>query len=129
MKYRARAYRESYLSLIEGKSESEARSITKKFLSLLLRDRAFSKLNEIFRDIRRTHLQRLGIKEIDVETPAPVSPYAKKEIRDIFGKESIIHESINPGVLAGMRILVDDELLIDGTGRKLLDDMLGRRDA
>ena len=118
-----RVYREAYLKAIDNKSPAVERRITARFLSRLVRDRALSKIGQIEKGIRRAHMKNSGRSEITVESAAKLDPKYRRELARIFGEHALIRETVSPDLLAGARILVDDELLIDATGRKVLRDM------
>src|SRR3990167_1033287 len=123
MKYPMRVYREAYLKAIDNKSPAVERRITARFLSRLVRDRALSKIGQIEKGIRRAHMKNSGRSEIAVESAAKFDPKYRRELARMFGEHALIRETVSPDLLAGARILVDDELLIDATGRKVLRDM------
>lgn len=123
MKYALRIYREAYLKAIDNKSTVEQKRITMRFLSRLVRDRALSKIGHIEKGIRRAHRKKAGRSEIAVESAAKLDPKHRKELERMFGESALIRETVNPELVAGARILVDDELLIDATGQKILQDM------
>jgi len=118
-----RVYREAYLKAIDNKSPAVEKRITARFLSRLVRDRALSKIGQIEKGIRRAHMKNSGRSEIAVESAAKFDPKYRRELARMFGEHALIRETVNSDLLAGARILVDDELLIDATGRKVLRDM------
>ena len=118
-----RIYREAYLKALENKSPADQKRITARFLSRLVRDRALSKIGQIEKGIRRAHMKNSGRSEIAVESAAQLDPKYRGELERMFGTRALIRETIDPDLVAGARILIDDELLIDATGRKFLRDM------
>mgnify|MGYP003394656396 FL=1 len=61
------------------------------------------------------------MRKVRIESAAPVSAQLKKEISEILGKKIVLEEKTRPDLLAGIKILVDDELLIDATGKRQLE--------
>lgn len=118
-----RIYREAYLKALDDKSPAEQKRITERFLSRLVRDRALSKIGQIEKGIRRAHMKNSGRSEIAVESAAKLDPKYRRELARMFGKRAFIRETVNPDLVAGARILVDDELLIDATGKRFLNDI------
>ncbi len=118
-----RVYREAYLKALDKKSPAVEKQITTRFLSRLVRDRALSKIGQIEKGIRRAHMKNSGRSEIAVESAAKLDQKYRRELAHMFGEHALIRETVSPDLIAGARILVDDELLIDATGRKVLRDM------
>jgi F0F1-type ATP synthase delta subunit len=129
MKYRMNSYRDSFLAAVKGKSDSESKRITKNFLAILIRDKSFSKINEIMRAIHLEHLKRLGRKEIHAHSPSTLDSKTKKELHAIFGKDAHIKETVDPELLGGVKLLVDDEILIDSTAKRWIDEMFNKKRA
>ena len=126
MKYRIKTYRDAYLAALEGKTLDEKKTITRRFLALLTRERALGRAGELFRAIRRTHLKKLGRKEVILESAAPLTREAKREIEHALGKNISTIESVRPELLAGLKITINDETRIDASGKRLVDTMFTR---
>ncbi|KKW32458.1 MAG: hypothetical protein UY78_C0038G0008 [Parcubacteria group bacterium GW2011_GWA1_53_13] len=68
-------------------------------------------------------MKNSGRSEIAVESAAQLDPKYRGELERMFGTRALIRETVNPDLVAGARILVDDELLINATGKRFLNDM------
>lgn len=123
MKRLTRIYREAYLKALDNKSPADQKRITARFLSRLVRDRALSRIGQIEKGIRRAYMKNSGRSEIAVESAAKLDSKYRRELERMFGTRAAIRETVNPDLVAGARILVDDELLIDATGKRFLNDM------
>lgn len=124
MKYRLRQYRDAYLSALEGGTEKEKETLTKNFLILLSKDKALSRVDHLAKEIRRAHLKKLGRHEAYIESASKLPPKEKRELETMLGKHAIIHEEVRPELLAGMTMLVDNELFIDASGKRILENIL-----
>ena len=79
------------------------------------------RLPAIFHEVERQWLMRRGITKVRVETPSGLGRETKVEIERIVKGEMLLEEKINPELLAGIKILVDGEMLIDASGRRGLE--------
>lgn len=118
-----RVYREAYLAATDTKTPSEQKQITARLLSRLVRDRVLPRAGQLEKDVRRAYMKRAGRADVTVESASKLQSDYRHELMRMFGKDALIREAVNPELLAGIRILVDDELLIDATGRKVMSDM------
>ena len=126
MKYRIKTYRDAYLSALEGKTFEEKKAITRRLLSILTREQALGRSRELFRSIRHAHLKHLGRREATLESAAPLPKHAREEIARALGKHTSITVAVRPELLAGIKITIDDETLIDASGKRLVDTMFTR---
>ena len=68
-------------------------------------------------------LRARGERKVRIESAGPVPEQVKKSIREIIGSKIQFEEAVNPALLAGVKILVDDELLIDASARRQLEKL------
>jgi len=123
MKYSPRQYAEVLLSALEGKLEKERKEILKRFVSVLAKNRDLSRLGAILCELEREFFKKSGMKKIWVESVSPLSVGLRKEIEAAVGGKTYLHEKINPSLLAGIRILINDELLIDASARRQIEKL------
>lgn len=127
MRYRVAQYAEALFGTLEDKNEKERRAIARRFGALLARHRMLGKADAILSAYEKIILRARGARKIMIESAAPVSASLKKEIKKILGAKIYFEEKENPALLAGIKILMDDELLIDASGRRQIDRMLGKK--
>lgn len=123
MKYSNSQYARAVRESLKGKSVSERREILKNFLAVLRKNRDAGRLNRILKEIERESLKAAGMRKVAVESAAELSRNTRKEIEEIFGRKIVMREKINPAILAGVKITVDDELLIDASASRQLSQM------
>ena len=127
MRYSTKQYAATLVSALAGKSEKDEKKIIANFFSLLKRNGDFVKRREIFKEIERVVRKSDGVRKVVLETTVPVSEEVKKEIEKNLGSKAIFEENINPSVIGGMKILVDDEYLIDATVKRQLDKLFSKK--
>ena len=123
MKYRVAQYAEALFDATDGKSEAEQKKIVKRFVELLVRHRTIGKAHAISVAYEKLTLQKRGMRSVRIETAHSASEKLKQEIRTVLGKNIHIEEAVNPHLLGGIKMLVDDEILIDASVKRQIDRM------
>lgn len=123
MKYSSKQYASVLLSILEGKSEKDRKKILRKFIAVLAKNRDLTRLGAILRETEREYLQRSDLRKVVVESVSPVNSALRKEIERAVGGKTWWQEKINPELLAGIRILINDETLIDASGKRQVEKM------
>ncbi len=126
MKYTTKQYANSLLSALEGKSAKAQGEAIGKFLKILARNGDAQKRNQIMAEVKRVHLKKNKIHEVRVEMAANPPATLKKDLESALGKNIIFEDVLNPKLLGGIKILIDDETLIDASVRTQLDRMFAR---
>ena len=124
MRYNVRQYGEALLGALDGKREGGRKEVVKRFLSLLRKNHDSGKLSRIIQEMERRYLRVAGLRKVEITAASPLGANIKKELKEIFGKEMLLEEKVNPEILAGMRILVDEELFIDASAKRRLEEIL-----
>lgn len=107
----------------EHRSPKERQEIFRRFLNLLWRNHDTSKLAGILKDVERLELRARGLQKIEIASVAPLSPGLRREIKEIVGRKNVINEVLREELLAGIRVLINDEFLIDASGKRQLERM------
>lgn len=115
MKHSPKQYAAALLSALDKKSVAEKKKTLYQFLSLISRRGDSARLGMVMREIEKQYLKGRDLKKVVLESADFVPVKIKKEVEEILGKSIILEEKINPDLLAGIRILVDEELLIDAS--------------
>jgi len=123
MRYRPAQYAEALYEALEGKGPKDRRTIARSFARMISRHRMTAKTSVILAAYEKLSLRRRGMHKVRIEAAGPVSEQTRKEIREILDAKIHFEEVDNPDLLAGVKILVDDELLIDASARRQLDNL------
>ncbi len=120
MRYSPRQYAAALLASLKGKTETEQNRLLKSFL-VLVRQRGDSRrLGAIVREVEKQSLKEHGWKKVLLESPDPITSQMKKEMGEVLGKNILWQEKINPDLVAGIRILINDEILVDASAKTQL---------
>lgn len=126
MKYTNEQYAESLLRSLEGKSGAKQKETIRNFLYVLLRKGDFYRLPLVVQKLEKKYRAKQGVNKVSVEYPDSMNAGVKKQIESILGKKIVWEEKINPTLLAGIKIVVNDELLIDASAKRQLDRIMPR---
>ena len=120
MKYSALQYATALASALEDKTPTERKRIAANLFRHMTAARALKHLDRVVQEAERRMRRRQGIHMAEVETPAPLSTARRRSIERALGSKAIITEKINPLLLAGVRMVIDEEILIDATAHRRL---------
>jgi len=107
---------------IAGKRGRADEAMLKRFVGIVRKNGDGKSLNTILARYEKIYLEKKGLKKIEIESASPISAAIKAEIEKAGGDAAtsgkiILSEKVNPELLAGLKLLVNDTLLIDATGR------------
>ena len=127
MRYSARTYAEALVAALNGKSPAEQKKTARRFALLLQKNRDWPRRTAIIRAAEKEYRRVSGRTHIRVESPESLSGDAKKEIKNMFGRGAFLETAAVPEHLAGIRILIDNEILIDATARRRMDRLFPKK--
>lgn len=121
MRYSPRQYAAALLKVLNERKILDKKEVVRGLLSTIVKRGDQKFLGLVLREVEKQYLRNKKIKKIELESASAVSRGVKKDIRDALGGEILFQEKINPRILAGVRIIVDGELLIDASAKTQLD--------
>lgn len=120
MKYTPQQYAVALYAVLKGKSQTGRKEALKRFLLLLQKQRITFKLPQILREVEKQYLKEKGMQKVEVEVAAS-KKNLKQEIEKILGSKILFEEKENPELLAGIKILINDEVLVDASAKRGLE--------
>lgn len=123
MRYNTGQYAAALTSALADAPSDKRSLMIRRFLHLLRKNKDTRRLGAIVRKVEKQSLADQGLQKIALISASPVAPATKKEIEKILSRKPLWEETVDPMMLGGIRILVDDELLIDASARRRLDRM------
>lgn len=113
MKYLSKIYAEALIDLLlEKDREEEKQSIIANFLKFVKKNGDESSLKKIFEACQKLYLKRIGKKKITFEV-ARSNKNNEDILKSTIEAGDIIEERINPEIIAGVKIIVDEERQLD----------------
>ena len=123
MRYKTGQYAEALIQALDGVEPGMARTRIQTFARLLKKHQMLGKAESIVRNAEQRLAKQVGAKRVSLETAGPMLVTIQKEIASLFNENVWIKEKVRPELLAGIRILIDDETLIDASGKYRLSKM------
>ena len=123
MIYKAKNYAELLLSLTEDKAEAEQTTIIQKFVRLLKKHNVLHYASPIIREFDRLYRVRHGITKVNIESARELNKQQRVEINKNLPVDSQITTQVKPELLGGIKLIINDSLLIDGTLKHRLDQL------
>ena len=120
MKYTAAHYAEALLAASHGKNPREQKEIAGRFLRLLARHRALPRLNRIMKEIARRERARNNVTDVEVQSASGLDEKLRAQLEKTLGKTARVRETRRTELLAGTRIIINEERLIDASGLRRL---------
>lgn len=123
MRYSPKQYAQALRVLTEGREEKVGQGTINKFLRVVQNRKDWKKIGLILREIEKLYLVSSHSLKVEVESPAPLSSLVKNKIMSTLGKQALLQEKIRPELLAGIKILINNDILIDATAKRKLDEI------
>lgn len=120
MRYSPRIYAAALSEALDKKSDKAQKQIAKRLLRIVYKNCDKQKLGHILKETEKIILEKSNTAKIRLESAESVPAKLKHEIKRIINKNILFSEKINPAVLAGIKILINDEILIDATAQTRL---------
>ncbi|GAG50962.1 unnamed protein product [marine sediment metagenome] len=112
MKYSPRQYAQA---LYESLREIEdVDSVFKNFYTILLRNNDLKLINKVIEKIEEIDKEERGVIEVEVTGAKEIDKDLVLKLREIIGNKTEIKEKIDPDLIGGLKIQIND-LLIDGS--------------
>jgi F0F1-type ATP synthase delta subunit len=121
MRYATAHYAEALHKTVKDKTAPQQKEIIGRFMAMVARHRMGGKIALIIAAYEKLALAESGTRKVYIVSAAPVRAQLKREIREILGKKIRIEETVDPALLAGIKIIIDNELLIDASVKRQLE--------
>ncbi len=120
MKYPAHLYAKALAEAIaEPKADGDA--IAKNFQALLRRNGDEAHARKIIEEAARFVREKSGVRKVTVESARELNAAQRKMVSAFTKSGDIVESRIDSELVAGIRLIVDDEMQFDGSLRGKLD--------
>lgn len=123
MRYKIGHYAQALADALINTTPETATERVRSFLAILEKHRVARKAEAIGRKAERIMARDLGVRRVSIESAANDTDGLLREVSQAFDGKAWVSERTNADLLAGVRILIDDETLIDASGRGRLSQM------
>jgi F0F1-type ATP synthase delta subunit len=105
--------------MMEKKTSEQEQKIVDNFLKLLEKNRDTGKIKEIIALAEDLFIKKSGRRKVFVETARKIKANPKELLNSILQKGDIVNEKINKDLIAGVKIIINDEQLDLSMQKKL----------
>jgi F0F1-type ATP synthase delta subunit len=127
MKYAPHIYAKALVEVLttfKG-SKAEQDALAKNFLALVRKNGDESHLRKILEEASRFARGKSGVRKITVASARELSPSQRKTMEKFITPGDVVESRIEPDLIAGIKITLNDELQFDGSLKTKLNKVLG----
>lgn len=121
-KYTAKQYAIALFDSLQDKGAS-VDAVVKRFAKVLVANYDRALLPKIVMQLKKLERAKLGRHDVVLTSARPLSKAAVAEVKKKVGEKSGISEVVDPSVLGGLKVLINDEMVIDGTVKGRIERM------
>ncbi len=126
MKYPAHIYAQALVEVLGGPdAERNKERIAENFIALIRKNGDEMHLRKILEEASRMSRGRSGLRKVVVDSARALTEAQRKEVGRLLRKEDVVVERIDPSLVAGIKVTVNEELQFDGSLAKKLNAVLG----
>lgn len=122
MRYSPRQYAQALYESLKEVKEDEVDLVFKNFYSILLRNNDLKLINKIIEKIEEIDKEERGVMEVEVTGAKEIDKDLVSKLRNLIGKKTEIKEKVDPSLIGGLKIQIND-LLIDGSIKAKLNKL------
>lgn len=123
MRYSPTLLAKAFLVVSHKTPQNKDGQIIKNFLNVAAKYGGASYLKKTMGEIERLARQERGLKQISINSARPLPRKLVTAITSNFHKNDEVRESISPELIAGIKIVIDNELSIDNTLKRKLETL------
>lgn len=115
MRYPIKKYAQALYEVSKGSSQAESEKIAKQFIALLTHYHDLSLLPKIIERYGRIRREIEKVVKVQATTAKKLTGKTRDEIEKKFAGRIELEERVHPEVLGGIKLIINDEYLIDNT--------------
>ncbi|MFA6190288.1 MAG: F0F1 ATP synthase subunit delta [Candidatus Staskawiczbacteria bacterium] len=112
------------LSKKGGVSATEEKKIVNNFVKFLEKNGQIGRSKEILELAENLLLAKQGKRKITFETARAITTSQKKVLEKVINKGDIVKEKINPQLIAGIKIIINNSQQFDASMQSKLNNIL-----
>lgn len=129
MKYAPDMYARALVEVLSAPKGSADRptdaAIAENFLELVRKNGDEGHLRKILEEASRFARVHSGVRKVMIESARPLAPSQKKMVQGFMKPGDVVEERINPDLIAGIKVILNDEMQFDGSLKNKLNRVLG----
>ncbi len=120
MRYSPELYAKAFLETVAVASGKKQPEMLFRFVEVIRKNGDSPLIKKIFRQVQEAIIKKQGAKIITLEFAREIPKALVAKLRNYFSKKDHIKQVIREDLVAGVRVLVDNEKELDLTMRKKL---------
>ena len=124
MKYSIQNYAKALVETIEDPKANQ-NVIAKNFLALVRKNGDEGRAKKILEEASRLSRGKSGGREVVIESARPLGKSQEKLLQQFVKPGDTLKYTIDPDLVAGVKIIVNDDMQFDGTMKGKLDKLFG----
>lgn len=124
MRYSPHDYAKALVEAIDDPKVDRA-AIHKNFLALVRANGDEAQLGKILDEAARLVRGNGGAREVMIESARPLAKAQEKMVHQLLKPGDVVAYKVDPDLIAGIKVTVNDEMQFDGTMKAKLDDLFG----
>jgi len=128
MKYPARIYAKALAEVIADarqRSPAEQDVIVRNFIALVRKNGDEPHIRKLTEEAARMARGKSGVRKVTIASARPLGAAQKGVVQKFVKAGDIVEEAIDPELVAGVKIILNDELQFDGSLKGKLDKLFG----
>jgi len=127
MKYPTHIYAKALVEVLADSHGPKERDdeVAKNFLALVKKNGDEGHLRKILEEASRFARGHSGVRKLTIASARELSPSQTKTMERFVKPGDIIERMIDPDLIAGIKITVNDEMQFDGSLKSKLNKVLG----
>lgn len=125
MKHSAHIYAKALVEVLSDPKAKDDARIAKNFLALVARNGDAGHLKKILEEASRFARSRSGVRKVTVESARALNATQIGAMKRFIKEGDVVERRIDPNLIAGVRITLNEELQFDGSLKNKLNRVLG----
>jgi F0F1-type ATP synthase delta subunit len=128
MKYQAHIYAKALVEVLGDTAKAGPRDdalVAKNFLELVSRNGDAGHLKKILEEASRFARARSGVRKVTIESARALSATQTEAMKRFMKEGDVVERRIDPNLIAGVKITLNEELQFDGSLKNKLNRVLG----
>ena len=128
MKYSAYIYAKALVEVlgdVKGPVGARDDEIAKNFIAIVRKNSDEAHLKKILEEASRFARGKSGVRKVTIASARELNNVQGRLVEQFVKPGDVVERRINPGLIAGVKITLNDELQFDGSLKNKLDKVLG----
>lgn len=122
MKYAPHLYAEAFHAALAANPLKE-RELLKHLVASLEKNGDRNGMHKVVEALERILVKKRGGSFVELQSARPLTASVVESFKKIIGKEDHLKTSVDPSLVAGVRMLVDDSWSLDATLKRRLEKL------